>query len=261
MRTLCCIIIVVFTSIIPVFAGDCINNKCDCIGTKIEVSLLDKKYDNRDVLATDLGLWYNFNNVFDSSITLRPYTNIKTWAARNGFIGNPFRDTYFIGGKMEWNNLSINLDHYCEHSVTSSTKVANWNVIKSKPYNFTFYQAAGSNLTKTTLTYLFTTNNFNMETKVGRTLTTQSFYYGTNIRYTYTINRFNIFTDIDILRWNTTKRNVLTSSLGIQYKGIELKESFYYSSKELSNQEDDHSYDENPLRQKTFITSISYKFN
>jgi len=50
-------------------------------------------------------------------VLVTPYGGWKTWAMWDKNTGNPFRDTYQIGMKIEYKNIYVDFNHYCTHDV------------------------------------------------------------------------------------------------------------------------------------------------
>jgi hypothetical protein len=50
-------------------------------------------------------------------VLVTPYGGWKTWAMWSKSSGDPFRDTYQIGTKIEYQNFYIDFNHYCTHDV------------------------------------------------------------------------------------------------------------------------------------------------
>jgi hypothetical protein len=59
--------------------------------------------------------------VIAKTVTVTPFFGWKTWSEYDsGLSGKPFRDTYTVGGKMEWNNFYVDVYHFCTHDVVSN---------------------------------------------------------------------------------------------------------------------------------------------
>ena len=72
------------------------------------------------VAYTELQIGYNFRFW---NVILMPYGNQQTWYETTGnlvFGGAPFRDIYKVGSELRFDNITIDLSHFCSHKVISN---------------------------------------------------------------------------------------------------------------------------------------------
>ncbi|PKL17302.1 MAG: hypothetical protein CVV49_11865 [Spirochaetae bacterium HGW-Spirochaetae-5] len=252
------IILIMILASIPVIASE------DCVGTSIKASVMLEDNKGNRIMATDLALWYNYN-VYD--VTLTPYTNIKTWFIQNGYVfykNNPFRDVYFLGGKADWNNFGIDLNHYCSHSVCSGQEQwdsYNREKVKDSGTGIVVYKIASSQVTRATVSYLFESGDFSVFFAAGKTLETASYFLNTKFKYDLYLSEFIFSTSADLSYWTEDKRYIITAVEQISYKSVSLEVEYYKSSKLLGRYNHNHVYDENPIVEDAVMVSMMYKFN
>lgn len=254
------IMLIMILIYVPVTASD----DCDCAGASIKASTMTEDHEGNRIMATDMGLWYNYN-VYD--VTLTPYTNIKTWFIQNGYVfyrGSPFRDIYSIGGQVEWNNFGIDFNHYCSHSVSSGQE--QWDTYNREKVNdsetgTTIYKIASSQVTITTLSYLFESGDFYTFFAAGKTLETESFFLNTKFKYSLYLSAFIFSTNADISYWTEEKRYITTVGEQITYKNVSFEVEYYKSGKLLGRYNNNHVYDENPIVEDAVMVSMMFRLN
>lgn len=65
-----------------------------------------------DIAYTEMQIGYNYKWFYI-------YGNQQTWFEYVDFDGRPFRDIYTIGLDTKYENITINLSHFCSHEVNS----------------------------------------------------------------------------------------------------------------------------------------------
>jgi len=97
---------------------------------------------NSNIAYTELQIGYNFRFW---NIILMPYGNTQTWFEYKGANGYPFKDIYTIGTQLKFENITIDLSHFCSHEVVSS----------SRSYIYDYEPPKDGNLTKLSVRYDF----------------------------------------------------------------------------------------------------------
>jgi hypothetical protein len=68
------------------------------------------------VAYTEIQIGYKFY-VWD--FVIMPYGNQQTWFEVGGIENRPFRDIYTVGSTLKYDNVTVDLSHFCSHRVVS----------------------------------------------------------------------------------------------------------------------------------------------
>lgn len=71
---------------------------------------------NFNIAYTDLQIGYNIKFW---NMALMPYGNQKTWFEYEGFEGFPFQEIYTFGTELRFENITIDLSHFCSHEIVT----------------------------------------------------------------------------------------------------------------------------------------------
>lgn len=74
---------------------------------------------NFNIAYTQLQIGYNIKFW---NMVLMPYGNQKTWFEYKDGQGFPFKEIYTIGTELKFENITIDLSHFCAHEVVTSSR-------------------------------------------------------------------------------------------------------------------------------------------
>jgi len=69
-----------------------------------------------NIAYTELQIGYNIKFW---NISLMPYGNQKTWFEHEDFEGFPFQEIYKVGTELKFENITIDLSHFCSHQIVT----------------------------------------------------------------------------------------------------------------------------------------------
>jgi len=69
-----------------------------------------------NIAYTEMQIGYNYKWFY-------LYGNQQTWLEYASFEGRPFRDIYTVGLDSKYENITINLTHFCSHAVSSEASI------------------------------------------------------------------------------------------------------------------------------------------
>jgi hypothetical protein len=95
-----------------------------------------------NVAYTELQIGYSFKFY---NLYIMPYANQQTWFEYRDLKGYPFNDIYKIGTEFKFENIKIDLSHFCSHKVIS----------ENSEFIYNYKPPADGNLTKLSIRYEF----------------------------------------------------------------------------------------------------------